>query len=66
MKNKADKKDADPTIQTPPETEQKEQNTAESASGTEPIVRVMLEGEDTGMISGMAEQIVKKIVERHG
>ncbi len=36
MKNKADKKDADPTIQTPPETEQKEQNTAESASGTEP------------------------------
>ncbi len=36
------------------------------ASGTEPIVRVMLEGEDTGMISEMAEQIVKKIVERHG
>jgi phosphoglucosamine mutase len=36
------------------------------ASGTEPIVRVMLEGEDTGMISGMADQIVKKIVERHG
>ena len=36
------------------------------ASGTGPIVRVMLEGEDTGMISGMAEQIVKKIVERHG
>ena len=36
MKNKADKKDTDPAIQTPPETEQKQQNAAENASVAEP------------------------------
>ncbi|MBP7402250.1 MAG: phosphoglucosamine mutase [Clostridia bacterium] len=36
------------------------------ASGTEPVIRVMLEGEDIDVITGMAEQIAAKIAERHG
>ena len=37
MKNKTDKKDTDPAVQTPPETEQNPQNSAaENTSGTEP------------------------------
>ena len=36
------------------------------SSGTEPIVRVMLEGEDIGRITAIAERIVARIVEKHG
>ncbi len=36
------------------------------ASGTEPIVRVMIEGEDTEKITHMAEQLTELIVSRYG
>jgi phosphoglucosamine mutase len=36
------------------------------ASGTEPIVRIMLEGEDIEIISQMADQLTELIVSRYG
>ena len=36
------------------------------ASGTEPIIRVMIEGENTELINQMAEQLTELIVSRYG
>ncbi|MEA4889072.1 MAG: phosphoglucosamine mutase [Clostridiaceae bacterium] len=36
------------------------------ASGTEPIIRVMLEGQDTERITRMAEQLTQLIISRYG